>query len=230
MRGYGVRPDKITVVHRGRARGRLGEPSRERRAATRYQLGVPEGAPVLVNVGRHETQKDQKTFVEAVALVRKTLPNVRAFVLGREGTTTPLLLGKIKALGVEENVSLLGYRADVPDIVSASDVFVFPSLREGAAGSVLEAMALGRPIVASDIPALRDILGGGAGALVPPCDASAFARAIVDLLSNTERASLLSRTALRCFEDTHSLDHVADRMVALFRSVASGQGGLVPSS
>ena len=221
VEAYGIRPSKITVVPRGRARARLGEPSPERRAAVRTRLGLSDTASMLVNVGRHETQKDQVTLVETVARLRERFPGVQAVVLGREGGTTALLRRRIAEQDLGAHVRLLGYREDVPDIVAAADVFVFPSLREGAAGSLLEAMALARPVVVSDIPALRDIIEPGeAGLLAEPRESASFAEAAAALLADRARAESYGRAAREQFEHNYSIEGAADGMVALFHKVA----------
>ena len=222
VRDYGIPAEKITVVPRGRSRERLGVASPERRQATRDRLGIAYESPLLVNVGRHESQKDQRTFVAAVARMRSDHPALQAVILGREGAMTEKLRGQIEQNGLEDCVHLLGYREDVADIVAASDVFVFPSLREGAAGALLEAMALARPIVAADIPALREpITPGRNGELVPPGNAGAFAAAIDRMLNDPAGAEAMGAAAAGHFEANYTIARSSELMVELFGRVTN---------
>ncbi len=109
-------------------------------------------------------------------------------VAGREGHASAALGDQIARLGLDDRVRLLGHRSDVAEVLSAADLFVFPSVYEGLGGALIEALALGLPIVASDLPALREVVRPGENAdLVSPTDSAALAAAVVALLDDPAR-------------------------------------------
>ncbi len=112
-------------------------------------------------------------------------------------------------------IRLLGARTDVPDLITAADVVVIPSRVEGLPGAVLEAMALGRPVIASDIPMMREAIGDDAYALVAVDDVSGFAAAIDRALDDPERAAVAARARTR-FEIGFTPDAVVSRIERLY--------------
>jgi glycosyltransferase involved in cell wall biosynthesis len=177
----------------------------------------------VVNVARHEYQKGQPFLLEAAAILRDRHPDLVVLVCGRDGTSTRELHALHEELGLGDRVRFLGYREDVPDIVAAADVFAFPSLFEGLGGSLIEAMALGLPIVASDIPPIREtVVDGECATLVPPASADALASALSGLLVDPERRAAYAENGIRRFEESYALPGIAARMAALYRAVAVG--------
>jgi glycosyltransferase involved in cell wall biosynthesis len=139
---------------------------------------------VVVNVGRLVPEKAQHLLVEAFAAARGELPGARLVIIGAGGRSEPAVRATVQAAieghGVGDAVQLLGFRDDARALVAAADVFAFSSLSEGSPGAVLEAMALGTPVAAFDIPPVADLTGGERYArLAPAGDAAALGRAIV---------------------------------------------------
>lgn len=221
VRGLRLAPARITVVPRGRDRARLGEPGAERRREVRARLGLADDIPVLVHVGRHEYQKGQGHLLDAASIVARAQPEAVWLMAGREGTVTAALAHQHNRSELGDRVRFLGHRDDVPDLLAAADVFVFPSVYEGLGGAIIEAMALGVPVVASDLPALREVTGNGASAvLVPPCRPGALATAVLELLADPERRAALDAAGRRRFEQYYTLERAVGGMVALFRATA----------
>ena len=182
-----VRRDRIVVVPRARRREVLGEPSPERRRTTRRRLGLADDQPVVLAIARHEHHKGLDVLVPAVAALRPARPDLVVLVAGRPGRATADLTAAISARGCADVIRLLGARTDVPDLITAADVVVIPSRVEGLPGAVLEAMALERPVIASDIPMVREAIGDDAYALVAVDDVAGFAAAIDRALDDPER-------------------------------------------
>lgn len=224
VRDLAVPPDRITVIERGRDPERLGRPSAQRRRRSREALGLGEGDVVVVTVGRHEYQKGQAFLVEAVRILLDRYPRMVLLIAGRDGHATPELrrLGADRAVGAK--IRLLGHRDDVPEILAAADVFAFPSLLEGLGGAVIEAMALGLPVVASDIPALREVVDHGSNAeLIESGSVRALAAALDGLLSDRNRMFQFGIHSRRLFEQRFSLDRSIDRMVDLYNRVTESK-------
>ena len=183
----------------------------ERRAA-RAALGLPAGDPVAVCVGRVCRQKGQDVALRAWPAVRAAAPGARLVLVGDPGAARAVGAGVVGVGAVD----------DVRPWVAAADLVVLPSRWEGLSLASLEALAMGRSVVASRIPGLTDAVGAGTGALVPPEDEAALAAAVVTRLTDPGRcAAEGAAAAARAldFDLRHTLDHLA----ALTAAVASGR-------
>jgi glycosyltransferase involved in cell wall biosynthesis len=212
IRGRSWDRGKIDVVLRGQELDRLrAEAERE----TVPPLDDP-GDPSILTVGRLSEQKGQRFLIEAMPAVLEALPRARLLVCG-EGHLRAELQRRAAPLG--DRVAFLGIRDDVPALARRASLFVFPSLWEGQGNALLEVMAVGAPIVATDIPSTRETLRDGEGVLVPPADAGALAAAIIDLLGHPDRARELAGAAARRADDydieatTGALESVYDRLL-----------------
>lgn len=217
IRHLGVREDRITVIERGRDAGSLGERSLERRIRARQRLGLPQQSDVLVTVGRQEYQKGHVVLLRAMHIVAARRPNTYLLLAGREGSASDSLRSDISRLDLSEHVRLLGHRNDIPEVLAASDIFVFPSLYEGLGGAVIEAMALGLPIIASDLPALREVADEGSNVdFVPPSDEIALAEAVTALLSDSARRKRYGERSRAIFMEGFQASIVHARLLEMF--------------
>ena len=214
----------ITVIPRGRARVRLGWPSPDRSARVRRGLTVPEDAELVMSVGRQEERKGHVTLVEAWAEVAEARPRGHLVIAGRSGLASPAIARALDELPTEarQRVHLVGHTDDVGGLLSAADVFVFPSQHEGLGGALLEALAMSLPVVASDLPAFREFLVPGENAiLVPPRCARAFAEATAQLLTDEPLRSRMGAANLELFEQRFQLDTVAQQTERLYRDTVA---------
>jgi len=215
-------PERITVVKRGRDAARLGRPSPERRRQARLQLGLNPEDKVLVNVGRHEYQKGHKDTLKAMTALVRQHPRLKLLIAGRAGHASADLKRYRAAAGLARHVRFLGHRRDVPEILAAADLFVFPSLYEGLPGAVIEAMALGLPVVASNIAPVQEVVEVGRNALlVEPGSPPELAQAIETLLSDRSRAATFGRRGRKIFEQQFTLDQSAAEMIELYGRLAT---------
>ena len=191
-----------------------------RRQQTRVGLNLDRTDEVVLAVGRHEFQKGQIFLIEAIAELRQERKHLRLLIAGREGNATSQLEEAIHRLGLGNHVTLLGHRTDIGDLLAAADVFCFPSVYEGFGGAAIEAMAMGKPIVASDLPALREVMGDTA-IFVPSQSAPALARAIRHLLEDPSLGRSVGAAAKVRVRQHYSLDHIAGQMARLYREVAA---------
>jgi glycosyltransferase involved in cell wall biosynthesis len=178
------------------------------------------GAPVLLSVARLTPAKDLPTLLHAFARLRAVLP-ARLLVLG-EGEERKRLEALVRRLGLDADVDLAGYAANPYPAMAAADAFVLSSRREGLPTVLLEALALGAPIVATDCPSgPREILEDGRlGRLVPPRDPAALAEAMLAALA--ERRSPPQRSGLA----RYSVGAVADRYLKVLEpgAIAAPEG------
>jgi glycosyltransferase involved in cell wall biosynthesis len=142
-------------------------------------------------------------------------PDVRFELVG-DGALRGPLQAAAAALGISEHVAFRGHCADVPAILAASDVFAFPSFMEASPNGVIEAMAAGLPVVATNVGGIPEIVEHGrSGLLVPPGDEAAFASALLTVIERPDLASALGDAARRTIELRYSFE----RMVGEFERV-----------
>jgi len=214
---------KIDVIPRGRDPARLGERSAERRQTARTSLGVTDDVPLVLAVGRQFHVKGFDLLIDAFPKVIETFQDARLIVAGRKGPATPDLVRQIRASGLDGSVTLAGFRADVAELICAADVFAFPSRSEGSPGVLLEAMALQTPVVASDIPSVREMAGMAEPTMVLVAAASAeeWAGSIVELLQDHKRAINLAHAGRIRFLDRYTIDMSAEATVKFYRRAIS---------
>jgi glycosyltransferase involved in cell wall biosynthesis len=183
--------------------------------AIRSELGLA-GRPVVGTIGNLYSVKGHRYLLEAAALVAEAMPDAAFLVVGR-GDLLAALQQTARALGVEERVFFLGYRPDVPGLLQAMDVFVLPSLSEGLPLSLLEAMGAGKPVVATAVGGIPEVVADGeTGLLVPPADAGALAQGILRLLAHAELADRLGQRARLRAEERFSMTSMVRAYEALY--------------
>lgn len=220
----GLEADKVSVIPRGRDPARLGSNSPSRRSRVRSRIGLPQQAEVILNVARQEYQKGQEYLLDAMAGLVRERPNAVLLIAGREGAATPRLQSRLADLQLNGRARFLGHRNDVPDLLAASDIFAFPSLYEGQGGALIEAMAMSVPVVASDIPAVREVVDPGeTGLLVARGDAGQLRAAIGQLLDDHDYRMRLGDRGRALFMRRYTLATSADCMATLYHQIASAR-------
>jgi glycosyltransferase involved in cell wall biosynthesis len=138
-------------------------------ANVRGEFGIPDDCLLSINVATISRYKGQDNLLEAAALAKAKGSNVKYLLVGPGSKeNVDALLSKIKDLNLTEDVFYLGYREDAPELIKGSDFFVLPSVKEGFPLAVLEAMALGKPVIATDCCGPADMVNDGVnGYLVP---------------------------------------------------------------
>jgi glycosyltransferase involved in cell wall biosynthesis/uncharacterized membrane protein len=188
-------------------------------AATR---GEP---PQIISVGRFAYPKDHVTLVRAMASVES---DFRAILVG-EGPDQPALANEVRRLGLAPNVELLGARSDVPELLAGADVFVLSSRSEGLPMSVLEAMAAGLPVVATDVGGVSElVLEEETGLLVPRGDTTALAQALERLLRDEDLRRRMAASARARVERKFDLTSFQEAHVELYRRELERRGLPLP--
>ncbi len=159
----------------------------------REEYGLPAVGPIVGVVARLEPEKGHPTLLEAWPLVLAVVPDATLLVVG-EGSRREALEAMSHELGIAGRVVFTGRRDDVPAVTAALDVAVLPSYREALGLTILEAMALSRPVVASNVGGIPEMIEDGVtGLLVPPRDPESLAGAIIRLLRDHPLADTLAR-------------------------------------
>ena len=186
----------------------------------RTAYAIPDERPVALFVGRVAHEKNIGFLIDAVAAARRQVPELLFLITGR-GPAEKALRRQAEALGLGECVRFLGYldrQQQLPDAYAAADVFAFASRTETQGLVLLEAMAMGLPVVALAAMGTRDILAPGRGGLAAPDDVGGFAEVLVRVLVDAElraRLALDARDYARDWAD----DRMATRLAALYRTL-----------
>jgi glycosyltransferase involved in cell wall biosynthesis len=217
----GISVDRATVIPRGIA------VDRSALVTDRSELGLPDGGPLFVNVGRMTPEKAQHILVEAFAVARARHPGARLVIVGPPDAAEPDVKAAIARHGLVDDVLLLGYRRDARSITAAADVFVSSSLSEGMPGAVLEALVLGTPVAGFDIPPLMEVSDGGRHAhLARTGSSDDLARAMVDTYLSPSRAE--DAAAAQTWARRFDLATVAAELGDLLEARASARPGAEP--
>lgn len=223
VHSLGIDRRNLTVVPRARDTKRFEIDRPAERKGVRDELGIGD-EPVIVSVGREEFQKAHTVLVEAMEMVRRVLPSARLVLVGRPGNASEAIARTVERLDLTNAVIRTSFRDDVPALLAAGDVFAFPSHYEGFGGAMIEAMAMGVPIVCSDLPVLREVLGEPDAALFsPPGNTQSLSDALVMSLTDPTGASARAARARRVFEDRYTPAAVAPAMAAMYRAVVGGE-------
>lgn len=222
----GIPRHKVDVIPRGRDPHAFAFQPPDLRERTRHELGLPASVPVIVSIGRLEPEKGHRHLLAALPIVAEEHPDVVTLIAGKDGRSAVEL--RSLAGDMPNEVRFLGHRADVAGLLAAADVFCFPSEREGLGGALIEALAVGCPIVASRIPTTLEVLSAGGssiGTVVDAHDPAELGRALSRSLRGDEDTRHLAREGRRRFEESYSINSVVLRMIGFFERAAGGHSG-----
>ena len=192
----------------------LARGSTERTAALRGDSRYVGGT-----VGRLVPQKSTSTLLRATPTLLRFEPSTRVLILG-DGPRRSELENEARTLGIEDHVTFLGYSDDLQSIYSAMDVFVLPSKYEGFPISLLEVMAMGTPIVATDVVGITDVISDGFnGLLVPFDDPQELSSAIERAISTEPLRRVLSENAREFVRQGFTRDRVTARVESLYEEI-----------
>jgi glycosyltransferase involved in cell wall biosynthesis len=211
-----VPDEKVTVIHYGIEPERFSQPTN----ASRKACALPRG-DIVGSIGRLEPRKGHDSLIKAMATVCKELPHASLLIAGHDPWSYgPTLQGLISQLGLNGRVRLVGFHDDVASFLANLNVFAFASRSEGFGQVLIEAMAAGKPVLASKIPPLTEIVNDGeTGLLVDPDDPEAFADAIVWLLSHREQARQMGKHGQQRVFRYFSAQRMTDETLSLYNTL-----------
>lgn len=182
----------------------------------------PDTPPTVVAVGRLSAEKGYHVLLAALARVRREEPCARLVICGR-GPEEGALRTQAHLLGLGEAVTFAGFVADTRPYLASATLFVMPSLREGLGVAALEAMAMARPVVATDAGGLPEsVVHGETGLIVPAGDSEALAEAMLALLRDPERADQMGQAGRARALAHYDRPIVVGRLLALYEEVLAG--------
>lgn len=212
----GYSGDKVTVVLNGVDMRRY--PAHVDREQLRRSLGIGAEAHVMTCVGTFKRQKGQAVLIEALREVSERAPELHVLLVG-DGELRAVTEQQVERAGLASQVHFLGSRRDVPALLAASDSFVLPSLWEGLSIALLEAMASGLPIIATEVSGTSQVMerDGSTGWLIPPGDPDALGRAILELLGDPIAAAEAGDRARERISAHFSARGQAEQLAKMFR-------------
>ncbi len=203
----GVKPASVEVIPSvsSQPQADAGE-----RAKVRKELGLTPEGPVIIHVANYAEFKGQNVLARAAVQVLAQVPKAQFLFVGRD---TENMKPLIEELAIGSSVKLAGFRTDIPRLLSASDIFAFPSFQEAAGTALREAMAAGLPCIGSDTGGISETIAEGkTGLLFPPGDAEALPLAILRLLRDPMEAKSLASAGKTYVEQNFSLSKAAQHM------------------
>ncbi|GJQ60335.1 MAG: glycosyl transferase family 1 [Candidatus Scalindua sp.] len=190
-------------------------------ANLRKGWGIPIDHPVVCTITHLEEHKGVVYLIKAASLLLKSRENV-TFLLVGNGSLKDSLIKLCMKLNIEKRVIFTGERIDTPEILSLIDVFVLPSIREGLGLSILEAMSHGKPIIATKVGGIPEIVTDGVnGILVPPCNPDALVSALETLLKNKEKREQMGFHGKRICNESFGSKAMVNKIELLYDELLS---------
>lgn len=216
-----VSPARVVVVHHGLDAASFLSCA-DSREATRRAMGLVGDEPVLLAAGRLEPVKGHRYLLQALPTLLATYPRLRLWIAG-EGSLCTRLVQQAAFMGIARAVDFLGYRDDVPSLLAACDLVVHPSLEESFGQVVLEALAAERPVVATRVGGIPEVMAGSEnGWLVPPANPGALATAVREALSQPEEAARRAQAGARRVRERFQASTMTENIAQLYRQVLNG--------
>jgi glycosyltransferase involved in cell wall biosynthesis len=221
----GIKPEKLITIHNSIDLNRFSPTAIDETSIQhlRSSLGLSVHSRVVITVARLHPQKGHRFLIEAIPAVMEEFPDTHFLFVG-EGELQQDLLNHVKQLELESHVHFLGARQDIPELLALSDLFVLPSLWEGLPNAVLEAMAMGTPVIATAVDGCPEVIHNGkTGLLVPPGDSDALSQAICSLLGNAELRQALACAAQHWVVENCSEEKNISAFEQLYAQLVSGK-------
>ncbi len=216
----GVTPDRIVLVP---SAVDIEDSPGHAPPSIRHALGLPESGRLAISLAALTPEKDQSTMVAAAALLVRDLPDLH-WVIAGEGPLRTQLEQRIAAADLNGRFHLVGELPDPHTALAGADVCVLSSTSEGLGSSILAAMAGGVPVVATGVGGIPELLGTGAGLMVPPGDASAFAAAVRQVLTEPDLREKMIKIG-RAESVRFSVRGMAERVLGVYGSCVHSLDG-----
>jgi glycosyltransferase involved in cell wall biosynthesis len=215
-KNVGVPEKRIKVIYNGQEA--IPHVRQDEKQRLRAELGLKENESVIGTVGSLYPVKGHEYLLEAIPRVLRFYPYTRFLIIGR-GQLESQIKEELKLRGLENHVHILGFREDVAALLALIDVFVLPSLSEGLSIALLEAMAAGKPVIATDVGGNPELVVDGAnGFTIPPRDSEALAAKLCLLLGKKDLIQKLGENGRRRVQQCFSLQAMASNYEILYET------------
>lgn len=210
-------PSKLKIIYNGIDTTPF-QSATSKRNLIRNRLAISPFEKVVVSIANLIPYKGLSELLQAAALVIDRIPQARFLLVGEDRGIEKDLKAEAHRLGISRQVAFLGQRFDVPELLAASDLLALSSHEEGFSNVILEGMASGLPVVATDVGGNKEAVHHGVtGWLVPSRDPCAMADRIVDLLADEEKAKCWGRHGQQHVKDTFTVSRMAEAHMRLYQ-------------
>ena len=191
---------------------------------TQLRNRKPEN-PIICTIGNLRQNKNQLFFIRVIEKVRDILPNAEGWIIGQPVDDEPKmkmkLKNEIKRLKLTGHVKLLGFQSNTKELLKKSSVFILPSFSEGFPNTILEAMSLGIPIVASNVGGIPEIISHQRnGLLFDPKDTDGFVNGILTILKNKNEKTNLINNGFKWIQNKRNVKHMSSSYYNLYKGVS----------
>ncbi len=216
-----VPPERVHIIYHGIDATAFAQSAGNARPLVRKRYGVADNEPVIAVFGRLEPVKGHADLLEAARLMLQMRSDLHFWIVG-EGSLDKALQRRAHALGIAGAVRFLGYQQDVAPLMAASDLIVLPSRHESFGIVLIEAMSLGKPILASAVGGVSEVIPDGIGGiLVPPGQPAELSRRALRLLADPAWAAALGRAGQHRVQTLFTIKPMVERVAALYRQTVA---------
>ncbi len=216
-----VPPERLHVIYHGIDAAAFAQSAGNTRPLVRKRYGVADNEQVIAVFGRLEPVKGHADLLEAARLMLRVRSGLHFWIVG-EGSLDKTLQRQARTLGIAGAVRFLGYRHDVAALMAASDLIVLPSRHESFGIVLIEAMSLGKPIIASAVGGISEVIRDGIeGILVPPGRPAELSCRALRLLADPVQAAVLGEAGQRRVQAMFAIKPMVERVAALYRQMVA---------
>jgi glycosyltransferase involved in cell wall biosynthesis len=218
-RETGIKKDKVSsdksfVIYYGLPPEKFNQRYDKKKIYEEFLL--PEDCRIIGNIGRLSSQKGQSYLIEAAPFIIERFKSVKLFFVG-EGELESELKAEVQKKGLANYFIFTGHRTDIPRLLSAFEMLVMPSWFEGLCFAVIEASAMGLPVIATDVGGLRrSVIDGKTGILIPPHDPKTLAKTIIWMLEHPREAKEMGLAGRKYFEELFTQDRMVEKTEELY--------------
>jgi glycosyltransferase involved in cell wall biosynthesis len=215
----GIDASKIITIYNGIDLVKFNKPAQERHGIIKQGFGIPPDRKVIITVAVLRELKGIQFMIQSLPAIRNRIPNVHYLIVG-EGNYKTQLLQLVASLDIEDNVTFAGHRTDIPALLHCSDLFVLPTLIDALPTVLIEALAAGIPIVASDVGGIPEIVKDTVnGLLVPAGDPIGLAEACVRILENQSLSDKLVSFGAQVAQERFNIKVQADQLIKCYEEL-----------
>ena len=220
----GLDPKRITTVYNGIDILRFKNINESEITKTKRLLHLPLNRKIIVTVAVLREPKGIQYMINALPLILEHFPDVHYLIVG-DGSYGITLKDLALALSLQDHITFAGHRTDIPNLLACSDIFVLPTLGDALPTVLIEALAAGKPIVASDVGGVPEIIDNGVdGLLVQPGDSSKLANACLQLLKNTEQVSQMIQAGNQTVLQRFDVDMQIKQLSKIYEELVASNG------
>ena len=221
LQSGGLHPDKVITLYNGVDISRFKNTDASQAAKTKQALRLPLNSRVIITIAVLREPKGIQFMIEALPAILEQFPDVHYLIVG-DGEYSAALTELVTALAIKNHVTFAGHRTDIPDLLACSDIFVLPTLKDALPTVLIEALAAERPIVASDVGGVPEIIENGVnGLLVASGDPSKLAEACLRLLKDNELSRQIVLAGSKTVQQRFNINAQIEQLSRMYEELTS---------